>query len=78
MGWMKWVGQISYQRPSIVSSIRQKINQAKQANLNYCYFEGELLTLDQAEGLIALIVKQQFRRNQIQDDKVHREPDTVQ
>jgi hypothetical protein len=77
MGWMKWVGQIAYQRPNIVSSIRNKVNQAKRDKLNYCFFEGEMLTLEQAEGLIALIIKQQLREKQLRDDKIHREPDTV-
>jgi hypothetical protein len=78
MGWMKWVGQIAYQRPNIVSSIRSKVNQAKRDKLNYCFFEGEMLTLEQAEGLIALIIKQQLREKQLRDDKIHRESDTVQ
>jgi len=78
MGWMKWVGQIAYQRPNVVSSIRSKVNAAKRENLNYCFFEGEMLTLDQAEGLIALIIKQQLREKQLRDGKIHRESDAVQ
>lgn len=71
MGWMKWVATIATQDANAVSSLRSKINAAKQEKLNYCIFRGEVLTLDQAEAMISLIVKHN------KNDKVHREPDTV-
>jgi len=37
-----------------------------------------MLTLDQAEGLIALIIKQQLREKQLRDGEIHRESDAVQ
>ena len=72
MGWMKWVATIATQDANAVSSLRSKINAAKREKLNYCIFRGEVLTLDQAEAMISLIVKHN------KNDKVHRESDTVQ
>ena len=57
MGWMKWVAAIATQHPSSVSSLRSKINKAKQEKLNYCIYEGELITIEQAEAMVSLIVK---------------------
>jgi hypothetical protein len=72
MGWMKWVAMVASQNPSSVSSLRSKINKAKQEKLNYCIYEGELITIEQAEAMISLIVKHN------KNDKIRREPDTVQ
>lgn len=72
MGWMKWVNQIGQSYPSSISSLRSKIKKAKAENLNYCIFEGELITLEQADAVISLVI------NQKKNDKVHRESDTVQ
>jgi hypothetical protein len=73
MGWMKWVATIATQNPGTVSSLRSKINKAKQGKLNYCVYDGEILTLEQAEAMITLIVK-----HKKEHDQVRREPDTVQ
>ena len=72
MGWMKWVAMIATQDANAVSSLRSKVNRAKQEKLNYCIFRGEVLTLDQAEAMISLIVKHN------KNDKIHRESDAVQ
>ncbi len=72
MGWMKWVATIAPQDANSVSSIRSTINKAKQEKLNYCIFRGEVLTLEQAEAVISLIIKHK------KNDKIRRESDTVQ
>ena len=73
MGWMKWVANIATQNPSSVSSLRSKINKAKQEKLNYCVYEGEILTIEQAEAMITLIVK-----HNKEHDQIRRESNAVQ
>lgn len=72
MGWMKWVVAVATQDSNAVPSLRSKINKAKQDKLNYCIFRGEVLTLEQAEAMVSLILK-----HKKEHDQVHRESDSI-
>ena len=65
MGWMKYVELLRQERASYIPHLKAAIEKAKKHNLNYVAFNGEVITISQAEGMLSILT----------DDKIHRETD---
>lgn len=65
MGWMKYIELLRQERSSYIPHLKTAIEKAKQHNLNYVVFNGEVITLSQAEGMLSILT----------DDQIHRETD---
>jgi hypothetical protein len=65
MGWMKYVELLRQERASYIPHLKAAIEKAKQHNLNYVVFNGEVITISQAEGMLSILT----------DDQIHRETD---
>lgn len=62
---MKYVELLRQERTSYIPHLKAAIEKAKQHNLNYVVFNGEVITISQAEGMLSILT----------DDKIHRETD---
>lgn len=76
MGKMKQVAALASNGPEIVRAhigqFKRAIKSAKDNNINYVIVQGELWTIEQAQGVISLLTQ-----TLTQDDTLHREPSST-
>lgn len=79
MGYMKYLSQVQDSAHSLMQ-FKAAVLVAKKNNLNYAFVDHELFTLDQLEGMIAIIEANVQKRNELKqkskqkvDDQVHNE-----
>jgi hypothetical protein len=56
MSWMKYVAFLAQDDQNLVM-MKHALKKAKDNNLNYVIFKGDILTTEQAEGIIEILQK---------------------
>ena len=56
MSWMKYVAFLAQDDQNLVM-MKNDLKKAKDNNLNYVIFKGDILTTEQAEGIIEILQK---------------------
>jgi hypothetical protein len=56
MSWMKYVAFLAQDDQNLVM-MKHALKKAKDNNLNYVIFKGDVLTTEQAEGIIEILQK---------------------